>query len=373
MPYVRIEGFTLTNTNGGMYHPGRRYDLPKKMEVGVAYLELLAEKGDTTTIKDVAEKSKVSWFYANAVVDEYKANGYLDDPTIIHNERNLARNPIQHLSIEEEVFLLSLRAEDAKRPNLDYIKHLHETYGRVVSSSFITRWFHNRFEFKGAFKKANLVPLDKWRPTNIARYMEYRLLLAALPQHQLYNFLDEKHLVNKDVVSTKCRANPLTGYMDCIPVSGDFRQAYNLMAIISANPIKPKPVAYHIGAENGDSVAFYIFISSLIVNGFFHHHEVLVMDNAAIHTGGAAEGIEDLLWNTIIDGAPLQILVIYLPTRSPELNPIELIFHILSRRIRSFRYRFAGPSDSAVVRNTQRVLDEMSYELILKCYVHCGY
>ena len=97
------------------------------------------------------------------------------------------------------------------------------------------------------------------------------------------------------------------------------------------------------------------------------------MDNAAIHTGGAAENIEDLLWETIIDGAPLHVLVIYLPTRSPELNPIELIFHILARRIRSYRYRLAGPSDEAVVKNTKRVLDEMSYELILKCYIHCGY
>jgi transposase len=59
------------------------------------------------------------------------------------------------------------------------------------------------------------------------------------------------------------------------------------------------------------------------------------MDNATIHTGGTVDVVNDLLWDTIIDRSPLHVLVIYLPTRSPELNPIELIFHILARRIRS--------------------------------------
>jgi hypothetical protein len=127
--------------------------------------------------------------------------------------------------------------------------------------------------------------------------------MDALPRHEMYNFLDEKHLVNKDVVSTKCRANPLTGHMDCIPgVSGNFRETYNLLAIISANPAKEKHIAYHVGRENGDSVAFYVFICSLITVGYFLHNEVLVMDNATMHTGGAAENIKELLWNTVIGG-----------------------------------------------------------------------
>ena len=97
------------------------------------------------------------------------------------------------------------------------------------------------------------------------------------------------------------------------------------------------------------------------------------MDNAAIHTGGVAEIVPDILWSTVIDGRPLHVLVLYLPTRSPELNPIELIFHILARRIRSFKYRCAGPIDSAVLKKSTEVMDEMTYGLILRCYIHCGY
>jgi hypothetical protein len=60
------------------------------------------------------------------------------------------------------------------------------------------------------------------------------------------------------------------------------------------------------------------------------------MDNAAIHSQGNATVIEDMLWETIVDGCPLHILVIALPTRSPELNPIKLVFHILAFWIHSF-------------------------------------
>ena len=63
------------------------------------------------------------------------------------------------------------------------------------------------------------------------------------------------------------------------------------------------------------------------------HNDVIIKDNARVHTGGAAADLEDWLWDHEVDGRPLRILVLYLPTRSPELNPIELCFHILSLRL----------------------------------------
>ena len=48
--------------------------------------------------------------------------------------------------------------------------------------------------------------------------------------------------------------------------------------------------------------------------------------NARIHTGGDATVVKDLLWDTVVEGRPLNAYVLLLPTRSPELNPIELVF-----------------------------------------------
>jgi transposase len=88
---------------------------------------------------------------------------------------------------------------------------------------------------------------------------------------------------------------------------------------------------------------------------------------------GNARVIEDMLWETMVDGCSLHVLVIYLPTRSPDLNPIELIFHILVMTIRSYQYWTAGPCDNAVLHKAAQVMNEMSCNLILHCCAQCGY
>ena len=47
--------------------------------------------------------------------------------------------------------------------------------------------------------------------------------------------------------------------------------------------------------------------------------------------------IEDMLWDMIVDGGPLRACIPWPPTRSPELNPIELVFHVISRAIRNWK------------------------------------
>jgi transposase len=162
--------------------------------------------------------------------------------------------------------------------------------------------------------------------------------------------------------------------MDFIAVSGDFRETYNLIACISGNPLKERPLVYTIGKENGTAAAFVSFCEMMVLSGWLCHDEIIVMDNAAIHTGGESDDLERFFWETVVGGRPLHILVIYLPTRSPELNPIELIFHIFSRRVSSYRLRHdAGPVDRAIIRYGTQVLNNISYETILRCFRHCGY
>jgi transposase len=104
----------------------------------------------------------------------------------------------------------------------------------------------------------------------------------------------------------------------------------------------------------------------MVLSGWLRHDEIVVLDNAAIHTGGDSGDLERLFWETVMGGRPLHILVIYLPTRSPELNPIELIFHIFSRRVSSYRLQHdAGPVDRAIIRYGTQVLNNILYETIL--------
>jgi hypothetical protein len=155
----------------------------------------------------------------------------------------------------------------------------------------------------------------------------------------------------------KVQHYPLSGKLSCIHVSGDFHDAYNTIAIISPNHDKPALMDYMIIEENGTSEAFVGFMMYLIAKIFLHHHEFVVMDHHV--------RIQDMLWETIIDGCPLHILVLYLPIHSPELNLMELVFHILAFQIHSFWYRTAGPCNKADLHKGSHVMYNMSYALIV--------
>lgn len=51
------------------------------------------------------------------------------------------------------------------------------------------------------------------------------------------------------------------------------------------------------------------------------------MDNASIHTCGKASILKDLLYQDH------SISVLFLPTRSPELNPIDQMWHLLHEHL----------------------------------------
>jgi hypothetical protein len=109
----------------------------------------------------------------------------------------------------------------------------------------------------------------------------------------MYNFIDEKHIYNKDCYPLKVRRDPLSGKLPSIHVSSDLCDAYNIMAIILPNPDKPAPIDYTIAVENVHLRHSWAFMTYLIAKRFLRHHEFVVMDNARIHSMGNTTVIED--------------------------------------------------------------------------------
>jgi transposase len=368
----------LFNKNGGLYRPGKTYDIEKKVFVGMTYMQMLEEDlpaGEGPTAAALARRTKVSWDYASKIVTEIEIRGTIIPPDMSRKDKHIKRGvgSLLQLTVVEEWFLLALRAEKPNRPNNDYIIRLYEHHGKLVSSTFISRWFKYRFHFNGCFKKPNLIPLDKFKIENLSAYVEFRQKINGLKDKSRYHFIDEKHLVNKDIYAKKVRADPLTGRTDSVPVSGDFRDAYNLLAIISSDPNKEHLIEYSIGPENGTSASFMAFIEYLLAIKWFRHNDILVLDNAAVHIGGHSDILEDLLWELEVDGRPLNCLLVHLPTRSPELNPIELVFNILVQRLNSSKYMTVLPSSTTVVKQTALILDGIPNDMVLRCCSHCGY
>ena len=141
------------------------------------------------------------------------------------------------------------------------------------------------------------MPLDKFKPANVQKYLEFMEKIDKLDNRWKYHWVDEKHVVNGDCQSKTVRADPLNGQIREILVDGSFREAYTLIATISANPRKSTPTHYHIAQDNGTAAAFTAYVETMISDNWFEPYDVLIMDNAAIHTGGEANILEDFLWN----------------------------------------------------------------------------
>lgn len=363
------------NLNGGFFKHGVRYTMEKKLEVLQTFLELQRaadndyhQNGRLKT-RQVAEAAKVSVGYAHRVISEYLETGGLLDPNVAKEDLRETRRQYTKISPLDTIVLLSLRAENDQMTLLEYQTKLRQSTGTMVCVQTIDHFFKHRFDYRGSLRTAPLVPIDKWKPQNIHRYHEFMEKIVKFPDHAKYHFIDEKHFINGDVYNNKVRVDPLTNTIWAIPVSGNFRAAVNMIAIIRCCGLEPA-MHFTIGKENGTAALFTAYIKYLLGHNWFQPGDVLIMDNAAIHTGAEASHVRDLLFS-------YGVLVIPLPTRAPELNPIELVFHILARRIRSDRYRSDGGAEISQMTIEQQVgrvvAESINYELIVKCAAHCGY
>ncbi len=113
-------------------------------------------------------------------------------------------------------------------------------------------------------------------------------------------------------------------------------------------------------------------VIAAIVDGFLKEGDVLVLDNAPIHTGGENDTMADWLWSRF------GIFVAFLPTRSPELNPIELLWNYLVGKLKHYplntlRANMAsiGQSTDAPAYVAKEILDNVTHGLIEKFFIHC--
>ena len=84
------------NAQGGIYCPGRDYDRAKKMAVGVTYLHLFEELflNKPPTLK-VATQAKVSWKYAEKIMEEIDKYGMIIEPSTIKAQKRQQFQPQQ--------------------------------------------------------------------------------------------------------------------------------------------------------------------------------------------------------------------------------------------------------------------------------------
>ncbi len=95
---------------------------------------------------------------------------------------------------------------------------------------------------------------------------------------------------------------------------------------------------------------------------------VLVMDNVAIHHCRELSALEDVLWDEF------QIAILFLPTRAPELNPIELLWNIMVQRMKIIDLSSPdGQQRHVAVTAAAAIMDSFTHYNVAKCYRKCHY
>jgi hypothetical protein len=229
---------------GDFFENGKQYLFAKKWEVTFYFWLWEANwPVQPTNMRVLGRESSVSASYARRVVQELTTTGCLQNLCVTKLEKNVTHGVGLDFTVKEEVFLLALRIDCPFRPKSDYVGKLREYYGREVSASNISNWFQKQYDYAGSYKVPNLVPIDNWMMRNATRVMTFRAIMDMFPDHSRWNFLDEKHIVNRDTLPKLVRADPLTGYVNVIPVSGNFRNAHNIFAVLSPSPTKRRSMA----------------------------------------------------------------------------------------------------------------------------------
>ena len=114
-----------------------------------------------------------------------------------------------------------------------------------------------------------------------------------------------------------------------------------------------------------DAEIFALEIEDAIASRFLRAGNVLVMDNAANHTGKENTVLEDWLWEE------QSIFALFLPARAPEWNPIELLWNCLTQRLKHYNWEHLHGS-YRVVRAAIYILDRITHGEVERFYKHSG-
>ena len=128
------------------------------------------------------------------------------------------------------------------------------------------------------------------------------------------------------------------------------------------------PVDYYITDTTRQTTTAAVFMDAVhlsIAKGFLRMGDFLVLDNAAIHIYRETEDLYDVL-------KQYGITLLMLPTRVPELNPIELIWNTLVQRLKVLALASAGGHDR-IVEETSNILNAMTHKEVALYYAKCGY
>ena len=330
------------------------------------YHTFINDHGVAPSIYEFSKIQKISYGVAKKIVLFCK--GETDS---IHKSRVYKTGyGSRTLNEADENFLLYIYDQDNSTPLSEYSDLLYMFSGKRVSESTLCKWFKYSMFYKSSVRKTSVFSHNKYNYSNLIRLNNYINYVQTINHYRLI-FTDEKPYKSMSIFNDTRRRDTHTGQMPHVCANiNNLKNCFNIMAAVKINGIENENIFYQIGKFSGNSITFRQFVLNMIESNFIQEGDILVCDNASIHTRGECMYLREDLYQLF------GISILLLPTYHPELNPIELIFNILVQRVKhsGARYEdYLNNENSKVMHVCANALNSITNNDIKKVYRKCGY
>lgn len=106
------------------------------------------------------------------------------------------------------------------------------------------------------------------------------------------------------------RMDPMTGKTPQLIVLSNFRKLYCIIRLYTVDRNCSLPLLFALGEESHGIATVVSFVVNSLAAGWIGRGDTIMMDNARVISGGSADILHDLLWNSPgFDGSPLNAVL----------------------------------------------------------------
>jgi len=230
--------------------------------------------------------------------------------------------PEERLVYESVLWSILKRCPQATISQL--VAFLHSNAFQKVNYSDVrdclVRW-------RWSYKVPSHIQLQKYSEANCRYYAQFLLAIQGIEWTKL-KFLDEAHFVSRDLFNRKAWGP--VGKRCFVYHRGNLSASFSMTMLTSLSEPED-PLFISLRSKSNTQYDFLAFIVSAIEHNKLHPGDLLIVDNATVHGGQDTFQI----FHDLITAAGVQL--VYLPTYSPELNPVELCWNIIKKQLSTHR------------------------------------
>ena len=230
----------------------------------------------------------------------------------------------------------------------------------ALQSVAVSRWWiHDRFKRWGwTWACATTRSRAKYSIANLIHYCAYLSWTRTIPWVN-FKFADESSFPSRELLPTMTIGprgsrreivRPWTTFAD--------RSTYSLTGLCSIDPHRP-PISIHVNTGTNSQWTFLEAVLGWIENGDLVRGDVLIIDNCNIPSGAAAQPI----LQAVLQATGVQLG--FLPTYSPELNPMEPLWALSKAWLRHHR------GFQPFLLEIATAFSQISRATVFNCFINC--